>query len=460
MVKVFKIVLMCIFFLTAPVLAETLHTRAEKIDITFEQAYQLMLNNNNMLKSLSMTKLQSKYEKNAAIGEYFPKVGLNATYIHFANPISVTTDMSRYHMPNIDTLIQDENVIALGGCAWWNIFTGGKILALNAAARAKLEATNFKYAQMQDTLTVDLVKKYYGLALSREVVEVKRQYMEDVKKHLIDAKALEREGFISKSERLHAQVAYDEALRDYKASKRDTLVVEEALKSLIKEDSVNLKNVEIVPLSALFLFEDSSINLNEMRENALKNNPQINQLRAKRKVMQAKYKGEIANYFPTVSLFGADILAASDLSAQVPRWAVGGTANLVLFDGFSRYNKVKAADAGRKSVDYEILEAQYNIETLIYSQYQELMKNKELFESTESSLKDAKEALRTATLGFKEGIKTSLDVTDAQIRLEKVKLERLQALYNYDLALARMLQTNGNTKDILIYSQGTKTEIK
>ena len=88
------------------------------------------------------------------------------------------------------------------------------------------------------------------------------------------------------------------------------------------------------------------------------------------------------------------------------------------------------------------------------------MKNKELFESTESSLKDAKEALRTATLGFKEGIKTSLDVTDAQLRLEKVKLERLQALYNYGLALARMLQTNGNTKDILIYSQGTKTEIK
>lgn len=460
MKKILPIILLLIC-MTLPVFAETKEASIQKVGLTFEQAYQLMLENNNSLKAFEEQIKKSKYERNAAIGQYLPKVVVNATYMHFSDPIAVTTPVSipaLHYSSTLTTHVQDKDLFTVGGAVVWNIFTGGKIVALNSAARAKLEASNSKYVEVQDNLTVELVKRYYGLRLARDVVSVRAQVMEGIKKHLDDAKALEREGMISKSERLHAEVAYADAQRQYKASLRDANVIEEGLKTLIKSKDADLKDVLIYPDSLLFAYNDSTIDVAEMKKNALENNPQLKQLKAKKKALNAKFRSEVANYSPNVSLFAYDVVGAKDLSQSFPRAGIGGSVNFLLFDGFSRYNNVRAADADRHSVDYEIADAEYNIESLVTKQYQELMKNKEMYESSNASMANAEESLRTASLGFKEGFRTSLDVTDAELALSKVKIERLQSLYNYDLTLCELLKTNGNTKEFLNYIINSKGE--
>lgn len=42
--------------------------------------------------------------------------------------------------------------------------------------------------------------------------------------------------------------------------------------------------------------------------------------------------------------------------------------------------------------------------------------------------------------------------------LSKVKIERLNSIYNYDITLADLLKTNGDTKAILNYVSNSKTE--
>lgn len=455
-------IIFCIFFNTA-FASEMQKGGIERVELSFEQAYELMLENNNALKAFNEAIQKSKYEKRSAVGEFFPKVGMNATYLHFSDDLTLTSSgsMKMGTMPitfNAQTLIQDQNVFTFGGAAVWNIFTGGKILLNNAAARAKLEASNEKYREIKDNLTLELVKRYYGLRFARDVVEVKKQVMEGMEQHLKDAKLLEREGMISKSERLHAEVAYAETEREYKASLRDANVVEESLKTLIKAQNANLKDVYIAPSSFLFIYNDSTVDLPAMKENALNNNPQLKQLFAKKKIMNAKYHAKMAEYSPTISLVAYDVAAASHLSEAAPRAAFGVTANWMIFDGLSRYNNAKAADSDRKIVDYEIEDAKYNIESLVVKQYEELMKNKERYDSSEKSVEDAKEALRTANLAFKEGFGTSLQVTDAQMMLSKVKIEKLNAVYNYDVNLADLLRTNGDTNSILEYAKTSPKE--
>lgn len=431
----------------------------ERVDLTFEQAYELMLENNNKLKAYNELIKQMKFEKRSALGQFSPKVVLNATYIHFDDNLTLTSSGKVMAIPfSANTLIQDQNVFTAGGAVVWNIFTGGKLLSNHAAARAKLEASNEKYREVQDELTLELVKRYYGLRMARDVVEVRKQVADGIGKHLKDAKLLEKEGIISKSERLHAEVAYADAMRDYKASLRDANVIEEGLKTLIKAQDANLKDVCIQPNSLLFVYDDSTIDIVAMKENVKANNPQLKQLRAKKKALNAKYHAKMANYSPTLSLFAYDVAAASHLSEAFPRAAIGGTANWLLFDGFSRYNDVKAANSERKMVDFEISDAEYNLESLVVKQYQELMKYKEQYDSSSKSIENAQEALRTSSLAFKEGFGTSLQVTDAQMMLSKVKIERLNSIYNYDITLADLLKTNGDTKAILNYVSNSKTE--
>lgn len=432
--------------------ADVQRTGVDLVDLSFEQAYELMLENNNSLKAHNEIIKQAKFEKNAALGEFSPKVVMNSTYLHFSKDMNLTTyDKIMGRPVAITSHIQDKNLFTFGGGVVWNIFTGGKLLSNHAAARAKYEATNAKYRDIKDNLTVELVKRYYGLRLARDVAEVRRQTAECIEKHVKDARLLEKEGVISKAERLHAEVAYADAERDYKASLRDINIVEEGLKTLIKAQDVDLKEVRIEPASLLFVYDETAVDVDAMKVNALTNNPKLKQLAEKRKIMNAKYHAKVADYMPTVSLFAMDIAAASNLSETIPRGAIGGSANMILFDGFARTNNVHAAKAERKSVDYEIEDARYNIECLVTKQYQELMKYKENYDSAVKSLETAEESLRVANLSFKEGFGTSLQVTDAQMMLLKVKIERLNSIYNYDVTLADLLKTNGDTDEILNY---------
>ena len=443
--------------------AEIQKAGIQRVELTFEQAYELMLENNNSLKAYNELIKQMKYEKRSALGQFAPKVGLNATYLHFNDDLTLTSQGSMATPLGAisfgaETLIQDKNVFTFGGAAVWNIFTGGKLLSNHAAARAKLDASNEKYREVKDNLVLELVKRYYGLRLARDVVEVRKQVADGMEKHLKDARLLEKEGLISKSERLHAEVAYSEAMREYNASVRDANVIEEGLKTLIKAEEANLKDIYIEPSSLLFVYNDSTIDLEAMKANALENNPQLKQLRAKKKIMNAKYHAKMANYSPTISLIAFDIPAASHLSEAAPRAGFGATANWLIFDGFSRFNDVKAANCERKMVDFELEDAQYNITSLVIKQYQELMKNKEQYDSSTKSIENAQEALRTANLAFKEGFGTSLQVTDAQMMLSKVKIDRLHAVYNYDVNLTDLLKTNGDTNTVLEYIKTSTQE--
>src|SRR5574344_756990 len=343
--KNLKIIVLAIsmFLLTNSVFASDLKkVGVEKVDLSFEQAYELMMANNNAIKACLEEINAKKYEKKAAVGEYFPKIGINSTYTHLAS--DVTVDTPPVHIGGITAnvpsiLIQNENLWTASGGAVWNIFTGGKIVALNSAARAKLEGTNQKYKALTNDLTAELVKRYYGLKFAQDVATVRMQVMETTRKHLEDAKKLEQAGIIPKSERLHAEVAFSQAEIDYDSALRDVEIVQDGLKTLIKSDKVDLRNVEIYPSSYLFVYKKEFDKLDIFKDIALQSNPKLKQTDVMKKLAQADYNSKRASYAPTVSLFAYDFFASSNLSYQVPHWAVGASANWTLFDGLSRYNK-------------------------------------------------------------------------------------------------------------------------
>jgi len=439
----------------------TFAANTEKYEIDFPTAYELMFNNNNSIKVILEEINARKYKKNAAIGEFMPKVGMNATFIHFDKDIgtgvnSIPMMGTTVTIPNL--VIQEKNVTTFGFTALWNVFTGGKILALNSAARAELAGSNLKYKSLSGSLTTRLVERYYGLALAQDVAEVRKMLKDTTEEHLNDAKLLEKEGLIAKSERLHAEVAHKQAKKDYDAAVKDIFIVEEGVKNLIKADEVDLTGITIQPLSHLFVYKGEIAGLDVWKKSALKNNPDFKQTEVQKKLAQANYRAHVANYMPTVSLFAYDVAAQSHLASQVPRFGVGAGANLMLFDGFSRYNNLKAADALRKEVKYATVVAKNDIESLVVKNYNELLKYKEEYESTDKTIESAQESLRCAMLAFKEGYGTSLAVTDAQTMLAAIKIQRLNALYKYDLKLAEMLANIGESDKILEYIKNSTEE--
>ena len=71
-------------------------------------------------------------------------------------------------------------------------------------------------------------------------------------------------------------------------------------------------------------------------------------------------------------------------------------------------------------------------------------KARDEYASLDKTLELASEVVRARSRAFDEGLGTSLEVVDAQLAVQGVKLQRLAAAYDYDVALAELLEATGD----------------
>lgn len=432
-------------------------------DIGFSEAMGLMKARNDSLQAARMEENQRVHEQEAARGLYLPEIDMSGRYTRIDEPITIDLDGIRQAMGAVETALHGPVGAAIvsqvppfrvevqNDAYWkadvsllWPIYTGGRISAANRAADAALEASREKYRETESHLTSRLGSLYFGLGLARQVEQVRREVLSGMDAHLHQAQQLEQNGMIARSERLHAEVARAEADRQLKRAIHDTQIAQTALNNLLASRE------DIHPLTPMVMVSQLEP-LSFFQETAQRKNPVLGQLGAQKEMAHQSSEKETGTLYPEISLFGKRELYTDDLTVLDPQWALGIGVKFKIFDGMSRYHRVQAA----KDQEYRVLhldkEARRDIDTLVESRYQELLKTREQYDTIKSSLVSAEEYLRVEAKAFEEGMATSVDLVDAQLALSRVRIERLQALYEYDVALAELLETSGMSDRYLEY---------
>jgi len=415
---------------------------------SFPEALKRLYETSEALKAAREETDQRKYEKAAARGLYFPRVQFGMKYTQIDDPIVIDLNdirsvIMKLHpavpsnrIPSFELTVQDDTFLKGNINAIWPVFTGGQIIAANKAAKALLTDAKEKQRSTESVLIGDLVRRYFGLKCARKVSAVRKEVLKGMEQHLRDARSLEENGMISKGERLHAEVAWAEADREYRRAVRDEELAQAALNIMLSEAE------PVEPTTSLFLvkkYEPLDYFLTAAREH----NPILKQINAQKDAAHQSYMKEIGAMLPQVSLFGQYELHRHDLTIMEPKWAVGIGVTLPLFEGGSRINRIESAKSIESRVSYLKAQAGKDIEVLVQKRYQELGKALEQFEMLETSLASAREHLRIRMRSFEEGYATSTDVVDARLALSRVQLGRLAAAYDFDVALAELLEVCG-----------------
>lgn len=474
-----------------------------KLPLTFTEAYQQMNVNSHVLKQVNFEIREKEADKKAAFGLRAPKVFVSATAVQMADPLTLdltpvrdaitplyealgkygnfsgvpnpdpkTSSVLPVLPDNISTqavrsgllsgeakinaaewdkMIQEKQFASVNANVVWPLYTGGKINAANKAAQINAEEAGLKEKQKEGELLSELASRYYGLVLAEQACKVRGQVADAMKKHLFDSQKLSEQGQIAKVEFLHAQVASSDADRELKKANREASIVERALlNTLAVEDTT-----EIRAASKLFILknienEDFFVNL------ALQNNPMLQQVDSKRELAATGVKYEKSNYMPTVALTGTYTMADHELSPYVPQWLVGVGLNWSLFEGNARNKKLQAARFKEDQVTEAGLKAEEDIKTIIRKLHQQLGMQVEQLEELDKTLEFAQTYVDSRDKAFHEGLSTSTELVDANLLLAKVKIERLQALYNYDVALATLLQVCGSPDMFLQYQSSAQ----
>jgi outer membrane protein TolC len=470
--------------------------------MTFSDAYEQMHQNSHVLKQAGYAVNEKTADKKAMTGLRSPRVFVTANAIQMADPLTLDLTpvrdailplyeaLGKYGnfsgvpnpdpatsgvMPtlpdNISTqavrtklqqgeaqvsagewnkMIQEKQFATVNANILWPLYTGGKINAANKASQIYEEEAQLQKKQKEGELLSELATRYYGLVLAEQALKVRQQVEEAMKKHLFDSQKLSEQGQIAKVEFMHAQVAYSEAERELKKARHEVSIVKRALQNTLATGD----SLSITTASKLFMLKNIEEE-NYFITMALENNPMLQQVDSKKQLAATGVKLEKSKYLPSVAVTGTYDLANKDLSPFMPDWMVGVGLNWTLFEGNSRFRHLQSARFKEDQVEQAGLKAEEDIKTLILKLHQQLLMQREQMEELDNTLEFAKTYVDSRDKAFREGLSTSTELVDANLLLAKVKIDRLQTLYTFDVSLATLMQVCGNP-DLFIAWQEKK----
>lgn len=444
--------------------------------LSLEDAIATTLTDNPAVKAAEYEERAAQQQRRAAIGLRMPQISVTGAYAYMAKDIGFDfNDMKGpaqqfagqvlgsglvppQYIPSIQQLIdplmgadwflkvQDRSLGFVGGQVTLPIWMGGKINAANRAAKLQESKALEQGTQTRHALISELVERYFGLALALQVVEVRRQVVEGVRKHLQDAIALEQNGMIAHSERLYVEFKMAEAERELANARLQAQTVSSALQNTLNH------NGEMLPATSMFMVERIE-ELSYYQEMALAHNPLLGQVELTRRLAEEGVRAQRSEFLPQVVAMGGGSFYNYQVAGLVPRWAVGVGVNFKIFDGLNREYKYSAAKQTARRVGALQTKAGKDIEVLVEQLYNQLQNYRNQMTSIEASLAFAEEYLRIKNAAFLEGMSSSSDLIDAELNLAGIRAERLQAAYNYDKLLAQLLEAAGLSEEFTDYAR-------
>ncbi|MCF8231416.1 MAG: TolC family protein [Bacteroidales bacterium] len=476
----------------------------DSLQLTLQEALQMTYRNSPVIKESEYQQKEKEMQRKAAWGKHLPQLTINGNYQYMSDDIEL--DLNRVKgaitplyqtlgnygdfsdVPNPDPQTNDEMPILpdqqstqvireqflstarrLQSQDWtqtiqesefatvhakfkWPVFTGGKIRSANKAGEIREREAATKGRHKKNQLTSELINHYYGVRLARDAVQVRQEVMNVMKAHLREANRMFEEGMVAQAQLLHAKVYHAEAQRKLKKARRKYTIAQKALKNTMAFD----ENVIIQPSSKLFYLKELK-DAAEFKTLAKRSSPILKQISLNKKLVHQDYKSKKSDYYPKAAITGMYDLYNKDLSPQLPEWMVGISLQWNLFDGLARTRKVQAAKFKEKQIQQIHIKTENDLQTAIDKLYRELLMNVEQLRELDVSRKHAREYLRVSQKSFREGMATSSDVTEASASLSKVRIERLQVMYDYVKTLAKLLEITGNSDKFTAYLQSKKT---
>jgi outer membrane protein TolC len=425
-----------------------------------------------------------KYDVKSATGNYMPSLTLSGSFNRINDPLTINLDPIREAMIGLEAsdIVQMESIKAklAGGSYIVNnsqlyntyytaavstldnkiphfvdtlkdvqypslsvtlvqpLFTGFKITAGRKAAKADLEVSLNEYKKIQNELIRDIAVNYINLIVEKNAVQIRTDVLDGMMKHMKRAQSLSENGMISANQVLRAKVAVAEAQRnlDFELNRMELLSVTMNMICCIDDTG------KIVPKQQL-TYTVVTDSLEKIITLALENHPVFgmldnNYIMAKQKNIASK-----AVLYPQVNAFGKYELFKDYLSAMEPQWIVGVQASLPLFSGGKNIAAIHASSHTVNEVHQMKLSAQRDITLLINKHYREMKSSENRYLHLESDIELANENLFQCKSRFESGYGTSLEIIDAELVLEKNRMERTAALGEYYKSIVELYTAAG-----------------
>ena len=463
-------------FLCVLLFPVSLSAQNGELSLTLEQSASLMNKGSRTLQMADKAVDIARSERQKMNAFWYPSLNASGAYVHLSNHIEVKEPLRQFTDPAKDfvhSIIPDDQVISsildqIGAntlvfpltprnlttvdlSAEWVLFSGGKRFRATNIGRTMVDLARESRAQVSANQQNLLVESYYGLRLAQQIVTVREETYNGLKKHYENALKLEAAGMIDKAGRLFAQVNMDETARSLEAARKEASVVQSALRTLL-----NLQDTcSIHPTSELFI-NDQLPAKEEFLQAMRVENYTVNQLQLQSQIARQQLRIDQSDYLPDIAVFGKQTLYAHGIQSNlVPRTIVGVGFTWNLFDGLAREKRIRQSKIAQQTLALGQEKAKEDLSVGIDKLYTQLQKAQDNVRALNTTIELSEELVRIRKKSFAEGMATSTEVVDAETMLATVRVARLAAYYEYDVALMNLLAICGTPERFEKYFETT-----
>lgn len=340
------------------------------------------------------------------------------------------------------------NVFAAGVSLQQPVFMGGKIIAANRIAKLAEELAESQYDKEYQSLMTTVDQAYWQIVSIAQKKRMAENYVELLEKLEHDVKISVMEGVATKSDELSITVKLNEGnIMKTKATNGLTL----AKMLLCKEIGIDLNtDIVLADEDADSIPEPELFEMKDMDE-VLADRPETRSLSLASQIYDYKVRVARADMMPKVALTANYLVSNPNVfNGFQNKWGgmfnVGVAVSVPIFHGMEATRKTQKAKA-----EAMLYRSQYNDACdLINLQVTQLRKQQEeaaeRLAMTKNDIKSAEENLRTATVGFENGVITVSTVLAAHTARLKAQSEFIDAGIEMQMVNVNLMTAEGRYK--------------
>ncbi|PYR52893.1 MAG: hypothetical protein DMF95_05685 [Acidobacteria bacterium] len=341
----------------------------------------------------------------------------------------------------------------------WPIYTGGRLDALERAARIDATASADEIATARADLTLEITRAFWSLVTTTESRRVVEEAVTRIAAHLKDVRNQLAAGLVPPSDvfTVEAQESRQRMLAVQARAARDVAEAElarlvgvppgTALEAFGTAEAVPYESGtrEGAPSPASVAREP----LASLIDTARRQRPERAALVKRLGAATERSRAATAQTRPIVAA-GGGIDYARPNPRIFPReeawrasWDASVNVNWPLFDGGRVRSEMAEAVASARAVQERLADFDASLAVEIRQRLSELDASRAAIDAASDAVRSATEARRVLGDRFAAGVATSTDVLDAHVALLQAELDRTQALANAHLADARLARALG-----------------
>ena len=429
-------VIVGLLFLGAP---DVEHVRAEEGVseelLTLEESVRIALERNQDVLIAEQRLVEAERALAEARVAFFPVFEGMGTYGRIDEPPS-------FEVPFVGevTFLPTESYQA-GFVGKQPLFTGGRLTNAYLMAREGVRLSAEHQEAVCNELVFRVKELYYSILVAEKFAEVAEQSLRLLDAHLRDIERFMETGLVARVDLLRTEVQRADAEQRFNSARNAVDLARSAFNNLLDRSLDVPVNVEDV-----LRYEPRVLALEEATSVALEQRPEIHALEAAVVMAKRGVRLAQAEYFPTIVAQGVydwEKGTQLEILGEGWHWTVGVSGSMNLWDWGGRRARIAQARAKMKQAELNLEKLCNAVALEVRQAFLKMGEAERNVAVSEKAVLSAQESYRTTEERYREGVGTNTEVLEAETALATAEANRYQALFDYDVAVARLDKAMG-----------------